>query len=167
MRWDTFNFKDDKGTALGMLHLQTLLQKLQEAQDYPSLSSSVHNLELRYNTKFPSRLGEPFPEDAQVGGTSHVPAPVVKANLSPRVLREEAMEGPHQEPLATMSYQRGRNHDWSPLPRQGRKRRMSQKQTSRIQQSTSINSMSSSQSGRNPHERFYKERKNAPSPPSD
>ena len=32
MRWDTFNFKDDKGTALGMLHLQTLLQKLQEAQ---------------------------------------------------------------------------------------------------------------------------------------
>ena len=117
MRWETFNFKDDKGMALGMLHLQTLLQKLQEAQDNPSLSSSVHNLlatrdlELRYNTKFPSWLGESFPEDAQVGGTSHVPTPVVNADLSPRVLREEVMEGPHQEPFATMSYQRGRNHD--------------------------------------------------------
>ena len=77
------------------------------------------------------------------------------------------MEGPHQEPLATMSYQRGRNHDWSPLPRQVRKRRRSQKQTSRRWQSTSTNSMSSSQSGRHPHGRFYKEQKNAPSLPSD
>ena len=101
MRWDTLNFKDDKGMALGMLHLQTLLQKLQEAQDNPSLSSSVHNLlatrdlELRYNTRLPCRLGEPLSEDAQADGTSHVPAHVVNANLSPRVLRDEAMEGPH------------------------------------------------------------------------
>ena len=137
MRWDNLNFKDDKGTALGMQHLQTFLQKLQEAQGNPNLSSSVHNLfatrdlELRYNMRLPSRLGEPLPEDVQADGTSHVPAPVVNANLPPRIPREEAMEGPHQEPPATMSYQRGQNHDRSPSPRQGRKRRRSQKQTSK------------------------------------
>ena len=52
-----------------------------------------------------------------MGGTSHVLAPVVNANLSPRVLREEAMEGAHQEPLATMSYQEG--GIMIGLPRQG------------------------------------------------
>ena len=173
IRWNTFNFKDDKGTALGMQNLQTLLQKLQEAQDNPSLSLSVHNLlatrdlELRYNTRLPSRLREPLPQDVQADGTSHVPVPVENTNLPPRMLMEEAMEEPHQEPAATMSYQRGRHHDRSPSPKRGRKRKRLQKQTSKRRRSPSIDSMSSTRSGRNPRGRFYKERKNAPSPPSD
>ncbi|MCO5546846.1 hypothetical protein L7F22_000283 [Adiantum nelumboides] len=173
VRWEAFNFKEDMGTAMGMHHLQALLQKLQEVQDTPNLAPSVHNLfatrdlELRYNTRFPSRLGEPLVEEGQERGTSSVPLREKTVPLSPRSPREEAMEQPRKEPLAMTLNERGKNKEISILPKQGRKRRRSQEPSSRRRRSSSHDSTSSSRSGRNPHGRFYKERRNAPSPPHD
>ncbi|MCO5546848.1 hypothetical protein L7F22_000285 [Adiantum nelumboides] len=172
-RWEAFNFKEDMGTAMGMCHLQALLQKLQETQDNPNLAPSVHNLlatrdlELRYNTRFPSRLGEPLPEEGQERGTSSVPLREKTVPLSPRPQREEAMEQPCQEPLTMTLDERGKHKERSISPKQGKKQRISQEPSSRRRRSSSHGSTSSSRSGRNPHGRFYKERKNAPSPPHD
>ncbi|MCO5595826.1 hypothetical protein L7F22_049877 [Adiantum nelumboides] len=172
-RWETFNLKEDMGTAMGMRHLQALLQKLQEAQDNPSLAPLVHNLlatrdlELRYNTRLPSRLGESLPKEEQERGTNSVPLREKTVPLSPRSQREGAMEQPCQEPLATTSNERGKNKERSILPKQGRKQRRSQEPSLRRRRASSHDSTSSSQSGRNPHGRFYKERRNAPSPPHD
>ncbi|MCO5595829.1 hypothetical protein L7F22_049880 [Adiantum nelumboides] len=161
------------GTAMGMRHLQALLQKLQEAQDNPSLAPLVHNLlatrdlELRYNTRLPSRLGESLPKEGQERGTNSVPLREKAVPLSPRSQREGAMEQPCQEPLATTSNERGKNKERSILPKQGRKQRRSQEPSLRRRRASSHDSTSSSQSGKNPHGRFYKERRNAPSPPHD
>ncbi|MCO5548855.1 hypothetical protein L7F22_002317 [Adiantum nelumboides] len=161
------------GTAMGMRHLQALLQKLQEAQDNPSLAPLVHDLlatrdlELRYNTRLPSRLGESLPKEGQERGTNNVPLREKIVPLSPRSQREGAMKQPCQEPLATTLNERGKNKERSILPKQGRKQRRSQEPSLRRRRASSHDSTSSSRSGRNPHGRFYKERRNAPSPPHD
>ena len=87
---DTFNFRDDDGTTLGIHNFQLFLQKLQDAQENPKLSPMVQNLlatrdlTLRNTWRPPSRLGEPLPKGdnlpimEEVAPREDTPSPILQ-----------------------------------------------------------------------------------------
>ena len=119
--WQTFNFKDDEGSAQeGMQALRLLLAKLQEAQDNPLLKSSVNNLlstqdlaltsNIRPQSHVYEALGEehaegtppvygPFPED-------HAPMTKDEPDMPP-------LRGRKRERTYDRSPKKRRNHSSS------------------------------------------------------